>query len=279
MNDVSIKKKIIADLNKSGFPTEVKITAFLDKSDWTFADTLFEDSDKGKHREIDINVVYVDYSLADTVKRKVKEGNENKLISHLIIEIKKSDKPWVFFDNGRIDWPWILPQNFKSLKKDFHYTLIEDLKKLGLNAHRYEKEILHKSHHVSFSSPSQPSVIYEALIKTSKALRYYKKKYGVGGCTLHLFIPMIILEGNLWSASLNKKGSINLKEVESLLVTHSDLIKHKKLGEKFEEQQICDVVTVGGFKNRLKTIHVDNKEIYKAWTTYLNRGNQKKKKG
>lgn len=279
MSNSSLKKKIIDDLKKTGFPTEVKISILLDKAGWTTQDTLFEDPDEGKSREIDINAVNVDYSHADVVKIKVKEGDENKLISHLIIEIKKSDNQhWVFFDNGGVNWPWITPRNFKSAREDFHHNLIDDFKRLGLKTHRYEKAILHKSHHVYSSSPSQPSKIYEALTKTSKALRYFIDRYGVGGCSLHIFIPMIIFDGNLWSASLSKKNEIKLKKVESLLVVYSELMEYKKLRKKFEERQIIDIVTAKGFEKRFKIIQRDNKEIYKSWTAYLRKQEAKKQK-
>lgn len=274
MNIDLLKKEIINDLEKSGFPIEVAILNCVEKNNWMNKGSLFEDPEEGISREIDIHALYIDFSFFTKIPKKVIEGNENKLISHLVIEVKKSEKGWVFFNNGQISWPWISPQNYKSLREDFHYLMIEDLKKLGLKKHRFENNKLHKSFHVSFSKPSQPSVIYEALIKTSKAIKYFKKIYGTGKYVLHNFIPLIVLEGNLWSASLDKNSKVNLEKVDSLLVVHSALTTHKKL--KLEEEEMCEVVTKQGFKKYLKKIMEDNKEIYKAWTTFINQKKIKK---
>jgi hypothetical protein len=83
---------------------------------------LFEDTETEKDREIDIHALYVDYSFAHILKPK-KAGNENKLISHLVIEVKKTNKPWVFFKNGATRWPEIPTQNFKSSRPEFNNLL------------------------------------------------------------------------------------------------------------------------------------------------------------
>lgn len=266
-----LSRKIVNDLKKVGFPTEVAVSSFLDRVGWTvYNGALFEDLDENKPREIDVHAVNVNNSLADKIKVKIEPGNENKLISHLVIEVKRSDKPWVFFDNGRIRWPWISPpRNFKSEKERFHYFLINDLKKYGLKKYRYMKDKLHKSYHVALSSPSQPSMIYEALVKVSKALVYFKSHYGTGTYVLHLFIPIVVLDGSLWSASLDNKENVRLKEVDYLLVTHSELLEYKKLRMKFEEEQIVEIITKKAFEKRFKIIEKDNKEIYKVWTNFL----------
>ena len=271
-----LKKEVINDLQKSGFPTEVEISNIIDKNGWMISVSLFEDTEESISREIDIHAMNIDYSFFKKVPKKVVEGNENKLISHLIIEVKKSEKGWVFFNNGQISWPWISPQNYKSLREDFHYLMIEDLKKLGLKKHRFENGKLHKSYHVSFSKPSQPSVIYESLIKTSKATKYFKRIFGTGKYVLHNFIPMIVLDGNLWSASLNKNGKVHLDQVDSLLVVHSELTTFRNRKLKLEEKEICEVVTKQEFNKYLKNIMSDNKEIYKAWTTFINQKQIKK---
>lgn len=264
----NLAQKIIDDLEKVGFPAEVEISSELDKQHWiVYNGALFEDDEENKPREIDVHAVNIDDSLAKKVKKKVKEGDENKLIAHLVIEVKKSDKPWIFFDNGRTSWPQIPPQNFMSETEDLHYLLFDDLKKYGLRNHRYINAKFHKSYHVAFSKPTAPSVIYEALIKTSKALEYFKTHYGIGGYSFHLFIPIIVVDGSLWSANLRKNGKVKLKSVNNLFVTFGRLVKEED-GNFYEEEQICEVVTRSSFKHSLKVIEIDNREIYKSWTNY-----------
>lgn len=265
----NLRKKIIEDLEKVGFPTEVVVTSTLEKAGWiVYPGALFEDNQENKTREIDTHAVKVNDSLADQIKRKTKPGGENKLISHLIIEVKKSDKPWIFFDNGRPNWPLIPEQNFKSEIKDIP-IFFDELKILGLNHHRYIRAKFHKSYHVAFSSPSSPSVIYESLVKSAKALEYFKGIYGIGGYALHLFIPVIVLDGSLWSASLDTSDEILLKRVKRLLVSFSQLAKYEHKNTKYEEEQVCEVVTREAFPRYLDIISKDNQEIYKAWTNKI----------
>ncbi len=273
-----IVKKIIEDLEKVGFPTEVEISSKLEHAKWmVYNGALFEDPETGKDREIDIHSVYIDFSLVDNIPQPVKRGDENKMISHLIIEVKKTSKPWVFFDNGNMSWPQIPTQNFKSTQKEFHELLLDDFKKLGLKSHRYINAKLHKSYHVSFSSPSETSSIYEALVKTSKALDYFKSHYGTGGYSFHLFTPIIILDGSLWSATLDKHGKVKLKKVNVLSVVFTKLTKDERK-ISFEEEQLCDVITKESFDTYLHVIQNNNKELYKAWTNYRKQLDNKDKK-
>ena len=265
----NLSQKIIDDLEKVGFPVEVAISSDLENQNWAvYNGALFEDSDESKTREIDVHAVDVDFSLANKVKGQTKRGNENKLISHLIIEVKKSDKPWIFFDNGRPSWPEIPSQNLKSEKEDFP-SLFDDLKGLGLKEHRYIRAKLHKSYHVAFTKPSDPSMIYEALVKPAKALSYFKEHYGIGGYVLHLFTPVVVFDGSLWSASLDRRGKVKLKSVDHLFVLFGQLTKDKNEKITYEEDQICDFVTRETFTNYLKLLKHDNKEIYKAWTNWV----------
>lgn len=112
-------------------------------------------------------------------------------------------------------------------------------------------------------------MIYEALVKVTKALTYFRERYGVGGYALHLFTPIIVLDGNLWSASLSRKSKVQLKNVDHLFVLFGQLNKDEN--DKFmnEEDQICDIVTRNSFVDYLRTIKKDNKEIYKFWTNSL----------
>lgn len=264
-----IAKKIIVDLDKFGFPAEVAISSDLESADWiVYNGPLFEDCNESKAREIDIHAVNVDFSLADRIKKKIKPGDENKLISHLTIEVKKSTKPWIFFDNGRPDWQAIPEQNFKSAIKDIP-SLFDDLIDLGLKKHRYIKVKFHKSYHVAFTNPSDPSAIYEALVKTTKALNYFKGHYGIGGYALHLFTPVVVLDGTLWSASLDNDGKVALKKVDQLFVLFGQLTNDRNSKKKYEEVQICDIVTRDSFSKYLKIIGDNNKEIYSAWTNFV----------
>lgn len=256
---------------------------------------LYKDPETSISRELDIHAVNVDKSYAYKIPVKPTPRNANKFISHLVIQCRKTNKPWVFFDNGRTNWPQIPPQNFKSGKKDFHWMLLRDINKsiprkgiaakirgdnlenLGLKKHRYLQAYFHKSYHEAFSAPNTESKIYESFITVTKALEYFKNHYGISRYTIHLFIPIIVLDGTLWSASIkNKKGNIldngelSLKNVDGLFVVFCRLTP---FGEKklfFEEEQIIEIITCKALRKKLDVLERDNKELYKCWTNFIN---------
>ncbi|MDD5568087.1 MAG: hypothetical protein PHY88_02655 [Candidatus Omnitrophica bacterium] len=292
-----LKKQITKDLEKTGFPLEVLTSSELDKRDWTvYPSCLYKDPETLVTRELDIHAVNIDNSYAYNVPVKPTPRNVNKFISHLVIQCRKSDKPWVFFDNGRTSWPQIPPQNFKSEEIDFHNILLRDIDKivgrkngvartqrndlesLGLKKHRYIRGHFHKSHHEAFSSPNSESKIYESLITVVKALEYFKNCYGTFRYSVHLFIPVIVFDGTLWSASIkNKKGDalhnykLSLKKVDGLFVVFERLTPLGKRKLFFEEEQIVEIITHKALRKKLDIIESENKELYKCWTKFINR--------
>jgi len=278
-----LKKSIMEDLKKTGFPLEVLITSELEKRGWiVYPSCLYKDSETSVSRELDIHAVKVDYRYAHRISVRPTGGNENKFISHLIIQCRKSIKPWVFFDNGQTRWPEIPSQNFKSRKKYFHELMLRDidggesLKSYGLKKHRYLSKCFHKSYHEAFSSPGAENKIYECFITVTKALDYFKDHYGTGTYVIHLFIPIIVFEGTLWSASIkNKKGQIlhnnglSLKPIDDLFVIFSRLTPMDKRKLFFEQEQIIEVVTRKAFLKKLDILERDSKELYKCWTNFI----------
>ena len=64
---------------------------------------------------------------------------------------------------------------------------------------------------------------------------YQKSRYGNGAYVLHIFSPIVVVDGDLWSAKLDKKGKINLEKVEHLLLEVKQLISGEK-GRQYEEE-------------------------------------------
>lgn len=293
-----LKRQIIEDLEKTGFPLEVLTSSELDKRGWmVYPSCLYKDPETSISRELDVHAVNVDTSYAYKIPVKVKPipENRNKFISHLVIQCKKTKKPWVFFDNGKTNWPRIPSQNFKSEKKDFHSMMLQDINKkiagkgiafrfrggnlesFGLKKHRYIQVDFHKSYHEVFTTPSAESKIYESFITATKALEYFKNHYGTSRYAIHLFIPIVVLDGTLWSASIkNKKGDalrdgkLSLKKVDGLFVVFERLIPSGEKQLFLEEEQIIEIITRKALKKKLDAIERDNKELYKCWTKFIN---------
>lgn len=288
------KANILSDLLKSGFPAEIYISSTLEQQEWmVYNSSLFFDKEESKEREIDIHAVKVDDSFINRTPTKVGLGDVCKSISHLIIEVKKCKKPLIFFQYGREYAGFFPNQTFKSKKERFHHLSLDDidsvyasrgdlftrketLKFYGLIKHRYKENPLHKTFYMAFPSPSQPNQVYEAVKKTYKALMYQKSRYGNGAYVLHIFYPIVVVDGDLWSAKLDKKGNINLEKVEHLLLEVKQLISGEK-GRQHEEEQIYDIVSRRGFNKFLTLIKKDNLSLYHAWSNFiqLKRNNKK----
>jgi hypothetical protein len=83
--------KLKEDIPKTGFVTEMLVTAMLREGGWIAADhTYYMDRDENKGREID--VVAIKTNDVENEKRKI------TLTLALAVEIKKvTSKPWVIF--------------------------------------------------------------------------------------------------------------------------------------------------------------------------------------
>jgi len=257
----------------TGFPLEISVSRKLEEAGWMVHNSpLYFDQEEKIPRELDIHAVDVDFSLAgkEKLKRTRKDGDMNKLISHLVIQCKKSSHPWIFFNNADLTWPRIPEVNFKSKHQDFHGMLFEELKDLGLSEHRYLNNSLHKTFHESFTQPNKPSVIYDALITAHKALQHLKTRYANDSRDVHLFIPMIVLDGTLWSAnSKTSRSPVKVRRAERVLVQFNRL-SDADTGELWlEEEQIIEVIDHQALHSVLKEIKKDSHMLYRCWTNYL----------
>ena len=95
MSQNELLDKIKKDIPKTGFVTEMLVTAMLRSAGWSAADhAYYMDRDENKGREID--VVAVKQTEAKTEKRKI------TLTLALAIEIKKvTSKPWIVFTSPK----------------------------------------------------------------------------------------------------------------------------------------------------------------------------------
>src|SRR4051812_37780864 len=87
--DEEFKKQIADSLRKGGFPTELKVGRILNDRDWfNISNYIYFDKAKNISREIDF------YSGKHS---RSNDYSNARFEVHLIIEVKKSDKPWAFF--------------------------------------------------------------------------------------------------------------------------------------------------------------------------------------
>ena len=201
-NNDSEVKEIQADLKKSGFPLEIVVSSILAKKGWTVRNqAYYTDQTENKGRTVDIMSHKAEFGTI---------GDYDRINLTLIIECKKSNKPWLFYTNKmnteekdlntiatikQFSNPYILNNNrFVSwLTKSCHYSskFLEDF---GFNYYEPFKEgkgidILTAFHQVSKS--------LDFMMRQSEEFaQIYSKRAGFK--PLFIWYPIIVFDGHLY---------------------------------------------------------------------------------
>jgi hypothetical protein len=117
--------RIEEDMKLVGFPFEIEVTSVLKKSGWNVQNQVYYlDKNEGKPRSVDIiasKAWFEDFGAYD------------RLNINLVIECKKSVKPWVFFmtpKDGRLfDFSFFYVKNFSEPQLERSIGFIEWAKK------------------------------------------------------------------------------------------------------------------------------------------------------
>jgi hypothetical protein len=214
MNE-ELHKKLIEDLGKSGFGSEMQaIKIFIDKGWRCSGGYYYFDEDEGKNKETDL-------VAGKGIHEKLDNGMDIDINYHIVAEVKKSEKPWVVFKKSFVHeklestdaWnnliyqhnlPWERYNIVAALSEN---SLLKILKWKGYSIHE------------SFKKPDAPSRWYSAFISVCKAAEselathstYTKIREWYG---LLLVKPIVILDGTLVSASLTDDGDVLLEEIK-----------------------------------------------------------------
>jgi hypothetical protein len=245
-----LEKKIVADLKKSGFGSELLAVEIFAEKGWrTFAGSAYLDDSEGKFREIDIQATYsyfterfspVDFSLEFSITA----------------DVKRSEKPWVVLRRAistsmeRLDigFDFImgsflsinnLPDSLGNYKDElFRYSVGDRLGWVGHGIHE------------SFKEPSSKSQWYSAFSSMCKAtdnnLAEWQNAYvHRTGFLCQFAQPLLILDGYLYSTWINSSREIELEPINEATVRfpyrsknfnrsdsiHVDIVTLSHLGE------------------------------------------------
>ncbi len=202
-----LKLKIAEDIKKTGYITELKVAQILAEDKWktTFGKS-YQDFDEGKSREIDI----VAYKVLND-----KDVNL-QLVFNLSVEIKHEPTyPWVIFMTKD---PWssygwsILHCGESYMKESGTIFGPDDLNNKPLCRSDGKTG---SSFYEAFKKSDATSKIFKALIGASKAAYFQKEQWGEhpdntkynvkNQVILEFFIPLVVVEGQLFEAHLEKE--------------------------------------------------------------------------
>jgi len=213
--NAELHAKILQDLQKSGFASEMRaIRAFRDAG-WqcSGAGTYF-DLDEGITRTIDLKA----YELARD--REIGDGGF-EFEYELFVEVKKSERPWIVFRQAEISKgtgdAWENP--FVS-----HHPAcpLGELTPL-LRQHSVRKKLGWMGYgvHESFKEPQDTGRWYAAAVSACKATYDFVRHEAFQHLDhmpkrtfLMMTHPVVIIDGPLWSAELRDGEDPNLEEIE-----------------------------------------------------------------
>lgn len=234
-----LNKRIIEDIQKTAFPSELKLAMTLKENDWTVEqNSTYYDFELDKSRGIDI--------IAS--KLFLDETNKLGVSLNLIIEVKKSHRPWVFFSI-----PYVQEENLSYKGPGFRQIIytnnfkIDNLpaEKLMQEFPRNSKKFIGISYYEAFKSTKKKSDIFEAILSVIKA-SFYRRINDFGDSLhkekneenykrpkflpsmfqmIHIYMPIVVLDGLLYEAVVKSKEDINLYNSSYVPLTTSYSIK------------------------------------------------------
>lgn len=208
------KKNIIKEINKTGFPLELRVSKFLTDNEYLIANNLYYiDQDEGKGREIDMRALK-NYEFRAG-------GKEYFIRNCLLIECKKSaEKPWVVFTSSQTIYDGLLFfLHSRGVRKDIKWKDYNVPKKMD-KLHPFS---LCERRGRTFFEPFtnfQGESIYKSLITSVKAAIAMRDiEFAAKSNDVCFYYPTVIFDGKLYEAYLNEKNKIEAQEADFVIVS------------------------------------------------------------
>lgn len=260
--DANLQKKLLQDLQKAGFATEMQTIRAIKNAGWESSGSgIYFDRDESITRTIDVKAFKAMHNSS------VGAGGIH-FEYHLFIEVKKAECPWVVFRQSE-------PQNAYGDTWDNPYVSHnEPIRLADLTPLLHEHSIRTKlgwvgyGVHEAFKKPNEGGRWYTAAVTTSKAVYDYVrqesftflKKSGPGTTYLILTHPIVVIDGSpLISAELVRNEDPNLEEIPfaplkfAFSTTHYEAATYR-----------IDLVTLKSITDYLKILNARMEAIFGA---------------
>lgn len=273
MNSLSedeLKRKIIQKISKGGLPLEFYVSQTLESNDWLVDQSpYYRDSDSGAYREVDEVALYElsKFSLSGLVDYVYFE-------LYLIIQCKSKDNGnWVFFNNSHSIF---FSKHFWSAENQI--VLNEFNKYLSLKSNKKTKRKIksgefvkpHRSFYdASWDDEKQRDIlIYNSLTTVVKSLEYFWSKNKRKNKHLQIYLPLIVFDGHLWSATLTNRdiAQTALKEVDNLIVQFDYQVKQEDIPFGLDKEHYhIPIVTKKYFDTYINELTNEYEELFNKW--------------
>ncbi|MDD2599560.1 MAG: hypothetical protein PHO37_10085 [Kiritimatiellae bacterium] len=252
------RAKIISDIKKTGFPTELVVESIFNAREW-YVNTheYFIDSETQKGREIDCTGRFLAFE---------KKNNKHiKALIHVYVEVKKTEKPWIVFTSPKSKMEKMLTGQLVATQ---HISTRDALKSFHEihPTHTYPR--YGRAVHISFKSDG--STAFSAIVSASKAAleghRNASKEegfYNDESCEAFIYLPIVVVDGELFECQLNNKGEVYIDSVKYLP------FRFNYKSPAYSDQYSChlDIVSLNHFEEYItkieESIHVSLSQYIK----------------
>jgi len=264
-----LEKKILADIQKTGFASELRVISTLLEQGWnTDHGETYEDKDENKSREIDITASKPAYDPQVAFRFNFT----------LVIEVKKTDHPWVVFTTDRrmkaAGWR-VMHASRNDRRQGDPGSLfdVDCIVPLDLRAKRLR---IGKAFHEAFKPAGDMSKVYAALMGALKAAHYFCHRYpsptGWFDITketeLSIYIPIVVVDGRLFEVFNQYDGTIQTLEQGYIPVEMSYSSPNYRTGH-WDADFLPDIVTAAHFPGYLQALDEWRQSILELTTQRL----------
>ena len=250
----NFKNKLLKYIKeKTGYLEELKVGNIFSEAGWDVRHSnYYLDRDEQKGREIDVyarkNIVFED-SLGEKISIGI----------NLVCEVKKSiKKPWVIFSTNKnlydsfFGFSLYYENNMKNVLEQKITMKVDRNSSIGSFA-RIGETYCEAFINNAKKSGSDYSQIFKSLTSSAKASEYFlsmrEQNYFLDALypkSIEFFEPIVIIDGRLCEAYLNKENELELNEINHIPVLFN------RVSPKYDRNNyIIDVITIKELPNLL----------------------------
>jgi hypothetical protein len=255
MSNDDLIEKIKADIERTGFSSEMKVSSILLNKGWekTANSLTYNDKDFDISREIDIF----------SVKEIHDETKKQSIRVSLVIEVKNSNKNhWIVFCRDKLNIEKSEPG--KRLLISSHITKKLTFTETDINNKNlyYLSEFIGTNFHEFTKKPNENSQIYKALLSSCKASTFYNEIYNTSfkqsaQQIINFVLPVVVFDGKLFKTTFDTQNNIQVDETDYIPVQLFYSSQHYSNSKFF-----IDIITIDYLKTYLDKIDIWLNDMY-----------------
>ena len=258
----SMQTKILQELRKTGFPTEIICASVMQKCGWGVLHnpSYWDDSEKVS-REFDIRA-YKKWKYITPL-------GDHFISVYLISECKKSEKPWVFFSTPETHYPGLskfikTPDTFIFSSSHPEGQISDTI--LTETHHYFKNSKLARTFYEPFKGQEKSDtsqMIYSAIMSSVKATLFHSQDRRSDEYT-NIYYPIIIFNGNMYEAQVKSPNDIELVPSEYIQLSFNYVLpKSSEYNTIWERQErfIIDVIRYDYLEKYLDLIECEHAKM------------------